>query len=411
MSGKARSLATGVVNATAVLSDPPSVWTYSALKEIEICPLRHALANATYPDLWNGRGYPGSPHIAALFGDMVHDTLEKIIRALSAAGCVTVSSRDAVDVIRRLGGYSAVATAMMEKRLNALIPNPRVTSQRLEQIRRQLEDRIPDARVEIQARLQRINLVARVKPSSIATTGNMHQEFVRRALGPGTYAEASLFADDLQIRGRLDLLTITSDSAEITDHKTGAPDPSHLDQLGFYGALWQNDQVANYSRIPLGRLTVAYPTNDVTIAPPNDLESAVIAASIRARARAAQEQMQAAIPDARTGPHCARCPVRSICTTYWTSVVPAPSLVSLEAWFDFEGIVGDQNGVKSRWMLEPATGKPAFLLRTAAGVTLTSGDVVRLVGLRSEDDPEVDALVASFTATSELFLVARPVTG
>jgi hypothetical protein len=85
--------------------------------------------------------------------------------------------------------------------------------------------------------------------------------------------------------------------------------------------------------------------------------------------------------------------------------------VSLEAWFDFEGIVGAQNGVKSWWMLEPATGKPAFLLRTAAGVKLASGDVVRLVGLRREDDPEVDALVASFTATSELLRVARQGTG
>jgi hypothetical protein len=51
----------------------PSTWpqlprwmSFSALLEIEACPRRWALKSATYPSVWNGRGYPRIPQSAAI---------------------------------------------------------------------------------------------------------------------------------------------------------------------------------------------------------------------------------------------------------------------------------------------------------------------------------------------------------
>jgi hypothetical protein len=228
----------------------------------------------------------------------------------------------------------------------------------------------------------------------------------RRALGPGTYAEVFLWADELRLKGRLDLLSITADRVDIADHKTGVEDSSHLDQLRFYGALWEHDLVANAARTPIGKLTVAYPTTDVTIEAPDQIELDDITESIKARVREADERMRAHVPVATTGAHCLLCPVRSICAVYWTTMTPDPSAIPPGSWFDFKGIVGAQNGAKSWWMLDPSTSKPVLLLRTAsAQVPLTEGQELRLLGIRRDDDPEAEAIVATLTTSSEMFVV------
>src|SRR5688572_2264969 len=107
MSDCQRTLDTRVDRSVAVLPDAPEYWTYSSLHEVEACALRFSLATASYPDLWSGYGYPRAPNPAALFGDVVHDALERIVRALVAAGCTTSTSREAVGVLRSAGGYSA----------------------------------------------------------------------------------------------------------------------------------------------------------------------------------------------------------------------------------------------------------------------------------------------------------------
>jgi hypothetical protein len=99
---------TGITSSAAILPGPPPLWSFSSLREAGACPRRYSLARATYPDLWDGRGYPRVPALAALFGDVVHDALDTIVRALVAADCQSVRSPGAVNVLRQLGGYTAV---------------------------------------------------------------------------------------------------------------------------------------------------------------------------------------------------------------------------------------------------------------------------------------------------------------
>jgi hypothetical protein len=83
------SFDTGVDGMVAILPGRPDFWSYSSLKEIDACPRRYALSRSSYPQLWDGQGYPQVPATAALFGDVIHGALDRIVRALIAAGCAS----------------------------------------------------------------------------------------------------------------------------------------------------------------------------------------------------------------------------------------------------------------------------------------------------------------------------------
>src|SRR5687767_8106201 len=91
---------------------PPSSWpappprmSVSTLAAIEDCPRRWALGHASYPDVWTGLGYPPSVSEGALEGNVVHTAIERIVKALVAAGCSSVSDASFVSTLLALGGY------------------------------------------------------------------------------------------------------------------------------------------------------------------------------------------------------------------------------------------------------------------------------------------------------------------
>ena len=116
-----RTFDPGVSDSVAVLPDPPARWSYSSLRAVEKCPRRYVLSRAKYPRLWDRSGYPEVPSAAALFGDVVHDSLEVIVRALANHGCTSASGPEAIAVLKDLGGYSEVAKTMLAKRLTRLL--------------------------------------------------------------------------------------------------------------------------------------------------------------------------------------------------------------------------------------------------------------------------------------------------
>lgn len=410
MTSGERIFDTGVAQSVARLPDPPAHWSYSGLKEVEACPRRFALGHASYPDLWSGFGYPQVPHPAALFGNIVHDSLERIVKALVKADCGSANSPEAVAVLHELGGYSAVAGGALEARLAKLEGNPRVDADRRARLLQRLEDQIPQARTEIQGYLQRMSLVPKQEEalgsaSQPASGGSSPP--TRQPFGVGSYPEAWLRVDSMRVKGRADLLMVFSDRVEIIDYKTGAHDPSHLDQLRFYAMLWDQDDTANSARTPLGALTASYPTNEVTIPAPNESELLALVGSTSVRVADADCQVEAKTPVAVTGEHCRICPVRSICAAYWQEMAPNPAALPDGTWFDYEGIVGQQNGTKSWWMLDRDSRKTQLLLRaTSVGCQLEPGQRLRLLGLRRDHDPEVESTAATLTANSEVFLVA-----
>ena len=158
-----RTFDPGVSNSVAVLPDAPDVWSYSSLKAVETCPRRYVLSRSRYPDLWDRSGYPEVPSAAALFGDVVHDSLEVIVRALANHGCTSASGPEAIAVLKDLGGYSKVVKTMLAKRLTRLDGNPRLAAGGRERLQDQLEHRIPEAREEVQHYLHRMTLTPQAR--------------------------------------------------------------------------------------------------------------------------------------------------------------------------------------------------------------------------------------------------------
>jgi hypothetical protein len=335
-----------------------------------------------------------------LFGDVVHDSLEVIVRALTNHGCTSASGPEAIAVLKDLGGYSEVAKAMLAKRLTKLDGNPRLAGGGRERLQDQLEHRIPEAREEIQHYLQRMTLAPRQGSGSGSGGG-----IPRHVRDVGSHPEATLQADELRIWGRIDLLTVGSTQVDITDYKTGAEDESHLDQLRFYAVLWDRDSVSNPGRAPVGTLTASYPSREVTIDAPDTAQLQTLIDALKTRVASADDLASSDKPSAKPGDYCGFCSVRHLCSAYWSNT-PDPATLKRGAWFDFEGTVVERNGIKSWWLNDLSPKKNALLLRTtSAHHVFDPGQRLRLLGLRRDEDPDSDTAVAVLTQTSEVFVV------
>jgi hypothetical protein len=407
-----RRFVTGVEASDAILPSQPAFWSYSSLKEIEACPRQYMLSRASYPGLWSGQGYPPLPIVPAIMGDVVHGTLETIVMALVEAGCESSRAPGAVDVLRSLGGFTALIEQAVTSRLDLIKANPRVDAERCRRLTRELGDRVADARGQVQEYLSRAKFLAKPANAGVPGQGPAGQEppaFGRHPVGPGAHPEVTLADEDLRLMGRVDLLAVGDGNADIVDYKTGAEDPGHFDQLRLYALLWDLDRVVNPTGVPATELTAAYQSHDVTVAAPTAVELRELEEAVRVRIAAADALFATDSPPARPSvEQCGMCQVRSLCDAYWASVAPDPSTVKNGDWFDYEGIVGPANGVRSLWMLNIASGQQELLLRTTSTAKpLEIGSRVRLLGLRRDADLEVPATTAVMTASSEVFVVTN----
>lgn len=120
MSKANRSIDLAVDGIEGFWSELPQWFSFSSILEAEICPLRWSLKRAVYPDLWEERGYPDSFNTTMLAGTVVHESLEIIIRALNDKGCTSIQTPEAVEILRSLGGYSAVILRVADENIGRL---------------------------------------------------------------------------------------------------------------------------------------------------------------------------------------------------------------------------------------------------------------------------------------------------
>jgi len=406
---------TGIASSAAILPGPPPLWSFSSLREAGACPRRYSLARATYPDLWDGRGYPRVPAIAALFGDVVHDALDTIVEALVAADCQSVQSPGAVNVLRRLGGYTAVIERAADARLAGLPGNPRVSDDLRQRIQRGLRGRVADARVQVQAYISNTVIVPAGNANEAGTPApdgapGAAMPRGRVAVSLGAHAEIALTVPELRLTGRLDLLRVTSAGAHITDYKTGSEKPGHAEQLRLYALLWDLDRNANPGRLPVASLTAAYPGRDVAIPVPDEPALRDHEKQIAATIAEADAELTAAVPRAiPSAENCTHCDVRHLCDDYWSSVAPDPSGLPDETWFDCQGVVGTANGPRSWWLHIDGPGHVKLLVQApGTGPELHPGRHIRILGLRVDADPDSSVIVASMNAATEVFKRTAP---
>ena len=376
----------------------PAAWSYSSLRAAEECPRRWALSRATYPGVWTLSGYPPRPILPALAGEVMHRVLELILRGLHDRACRSLGDPCAVETLRGLGGYTGLATRVIDELLVPLDANPRV-AYRVAGIRSALLSRVPDIRQRVQAVLTRTDL-----------TYDLHAERVpddthwRGPLREGSHPEVELRVPELKFAGRADLVTIDETGCSITDYKTGSPDPHHADQIRAYALLWSRDAEVNPDHIPVKQLLLSYATNDERIGPPTDAELGALARELSERIANIEGQLHFRPPAARPAlSMCRLCSVRHLCEEYWNG--PAASALGSPTsdFVDCEVVIVSRNGPRS-WIVETDAGGRSALLRTPTETPgFAPGDRVRLLDLAQARDDDMSRFTLTMTQASEVY--------
>lgn len=291
----------------------PSRMSFSRLVAIEQCPLRWALSAASYPSIWQGKGYPDKPRIAAMVGTIIHRSLERISRALLAHGCRSVAEPEAVDVLRQLGGYSRVIREVADEVLHGLESNPRANRMR-DRLQRAVQSHNSSMRERVQTIISRLEL----HPRDASQSPSASTDRSRSPLTPGSYSEIELIAEDIGWVGIADVLNVTDTGCEIIDFKTGAHRSEHVTQLQVYALLWAFDSVQNPRQTPITKLILSYPDGDVVVPPPSQSDINSLRQSLREQSENAVRAVQTHPPAACPGQDkCCFCDVRQLCDAYW----------------------------------------------------------------------------------------------
>lgn len=396
--------------APAMWPAAPADLTFSALKDIEACPRRWALAAASYPALWDDRGYPPRLQLKALAGSVVHTVLETITKELVRSGCPSVLDASAVGVLQRLGGLSNLISKAIDQLAVRTARNPRA-ARLIDCFTRSLRAQGPELRGRVQTMLAR-----RVLPhkSHQGGVGNPPRE--RGPLGDGVYCEMELRVPRLAWKGRADLLALTSDSCEIIDFKTGEPSEDHALQLRIYALLWNQDEVLNPTGRLATRLVLAHPHGDMAVAPPTSEEIAELETQLATRGAAVRNAIAADPPEAKPGPEqCRYCGVRHMCETYWQPATQQrlanESQGDHRSFVDAEAVVEGRHGPKS-WDIRISAGSDQVrgLLRTSGELDVRPGQKLRILdAAQAVEAPEsVGVRCLTIGMLSEVYVVSPP---
>ncbi len=123
---------------TLLLAAPPKEWaacpdwmTFSFARDAEECARRASLRRSEYKNVWEGHGYPPGFSAAAASGVIIHASLGRIARELADDGCGSIQDPRAFEVLKRIGGYSAVLSAEIQRWMVHCDRNPRLRRERL----------------------------------------------------------------------------------------------------------------------------------------------------------------------------------------------------------------------------------------------------------------------------------------
>jgi len=297
----------------------PEWMNFHYLVRAERCPRSAALRHATYLQLWNRRGYPDKPSLAALAGMVMHSALSRTIHALANNGVDSFQDARSVAILKSLGGYSKVIAESVADVTKSLAGNPRFELVRLSSVAR-LNDRIPAIREQMQLQLSRLKW--KLQPPSFDLAGDLDSDTVasgRLPLEQGTHFETELRHPGIKWRGFADLIQLRDDACTIEDFKSGEPSDDHLLQLQIYALLWSHDEELNPARTAIDRLVICYPDGD-RIVPYNKKDGAKLTRELQARTEAVRKAVSG--PDSQANldaERCPKCDVRHLCSEYWTA--------------------------------------------------------------------------------------------
>jgi len=302
---------------------PPEWMNFHYLVRAEQCPRSAALRHATYSQLWNRKGYPDKPSLAALSGMVMHTAIARIIRALADSGVGSFEDPRSVPILKGLGGYSTVIAGSIADVIKSLAGNPRFELVRSSSLAR-LDNRIPTIREQVQLQLSRLKW--KLQPPSLELADDLDTDAAandRLPLEQGTHFEIELRHPGIKWRGFVDLIKLRDDLCTIEDFKSGVPSDDHVLQLQIYALLWCHDNELNPARTAVDRLVICYPNGDRTV-PYNKKDGGKLAQELQSRTDAVRKSV--AGPESQANldaERCPKCDVRHLCSEYWSGKRPA----------------------------------------------------------------------------------------
>jgi hypothetical protein len=337
--------------------------------------------------------------LPAIVGEVIHRSLDLILRTFYEHGCSSINDAAATEALRGLGGYSAIVDREIARQVEALQANPRMVA-RVSILRTTLRSRLPEIRQRTQTMVSRAKLV----PTTVNVGSQRLGTGEVTPLRKGSHPEVSLRVPDLRLTGRADLLTLEDSSCAIVDYKTGLPNDHHAEQVRMYQLLWSRDTGRNPGGVPVTSLTLSYARNEVSVEPLSSDELAALADDLTRRVDAAEEEVGHRPPPARPAPEvCRLCAVRHLCTEYWVS--SGLSDAGGE-YVDRQGIVSARQGPKS-WLFsaERPLGEQVILRTPTEQPGFEVGDEIRLLDVVLPQADDEDGAVITMTPSSEFFVV------
>ena len=309
-----------VASSPSSLAPAPDVFSFSVLASIEACPRRWSLEHGTYPEVWDRTGFPQQVYLSSVSGTVLHNALQRLVERLAADaqdrsdGEVLQPGEALVRALRGMGGITQLLVTTLEVELAELSENPRL-DERVAGIEDRARRLLPSWRSEFQRLIGRIDMSRAIHGSgSEAASGERR----RASLGPGLYSEVWLEHLGIPLRGRVDLLDVSSEGASIADVKTGAPDDKHKEQLELYALLWSGDPIKNDQQIPVRELKILYPDREEAFGIPDAAALSALTSDLKDRIAAAAEAVESEPVLANPSQEvCRWCAVRHMCGDYW----------------------------------------------------------------------------------------------
>ena len=291
--------------------EKPSHLSFSAIQEIESCPVKWIFSHSYYTDI--AGAYPRKPVGAAINGQIVHRALEHFGTALDEASNPLPNSEQYFSV-REAFSVRTVIRKEREHLFAGLVRNPRANLSLLEK------------EVEVDPCINAFKRLCGRYTFSHATVSGYsdvrQQPFVgahiHRPSGvavPPLLCEHWIELADPPICGRIDLVVTSNRGDSIVDYKTGKQQPDHAEQLDFYALLWAKSHRRNI----IAR-SVIYSNGDrldLGVLSAEELQN--IARKCSRRSSSAMAAITNAPPALPDGDKCKRCDVRQLCPQYWQS--------------------------------------------------------------------------------------------
>lgn len=290
---------------------PPATYSFSSLHTIQSCPRRWQLLNSRWGDF---RRFPERPNAKAAEGQIIHEALEKLMRALGTYGQPALGSALFRQAIAELEFWDLFAREV-EAQNAAIAEHPRATSNSY--IRTPPRD-IANKAIRM-FKEQYHGSGEGSEHAAVGSSASASSTDVFSALKTqGSLSELEVYHPTLPFKGLIDLVTWDGEHVTLVDFKTGIARESHTLQLEWYGVLWWRRTGVLPRQLSLHYLNTRKTwefTEDAALQAEEAMKGSI---------QLAESELRKTPAPAKPGDDCTFCSVRALCDSGWASLTTQP---------------------------------------------------------------------------------------